>query len=100
MEYVFVALERQKPVRSTSDACTVAEVFVKGNKDIELTLSIDHSGVRTTAGLYNHTHDLINLESLSLLLEYSDGLGMEEVLNRNDMQIQQDQIDRARDSLP
>ena len=78
--------------------CTVAEVFVKGNKDIELTLSIDHRGVRTTAGLYNHTYDLINLESLSLLLEYSDGLGMEEVLNRNDMQIQQDQIDRARDS--
>ena len=100
IEYVFVSLDRQKPVRTTSDACIVSEVFEKGNQDIELTLSLDHQGVRTVAGLYNHTYDLTNLESLSILLQYTDALGLEENLNRNELQIRSDVISRAQDALP
>ena len=100
IEYVFVSLDRQKPVRTTSDACIVTEVFEKGNQDIELTLSLDHQGIRTAAGLYNQTYDLTNLDSLSILLQYTDALGLEENLNRNEMQIQRDAILRAQDALP
>ena len=89
-----------EPVRTTSDACTVAEVIEKGNKDIQLKLSLDHQGVRTVAGLYNHTYDLTNLESLSILLQYTDALGLEENLNRNELQIRSDVISRAQDALP
>ena len=78
----------------------VTEVFEKGNQDIELTLSFDHQGIRTVAGLYNHTYDLTNLDSLSILLQYTDALGLEENLNRNEMQIQRAAISRAQDALP
>ena len=100
VEYVFISLDRQKPVRTTNDACTVTGVFEKGNKDIELTLSIDHQDVRAVAGLYNHTYDLTNLNSLSILLQYADALGLKEDLNRNDLQILRDEISRANDALP
>ena len=100
IEYVFISLERQKAVRINSDACSIKQLFEKGNKDLELTLLLNHDGVRDSGELFEHRHDLVNLESISILLEYSDQLGLEEKLNRNDLRIGEENIERAFDITP
>ena len=100
IEYVFVSLNRQKPVRINSDACSIKQLFEKGNNDLELTLLLNHSGVRDSAELFEHRYDLVNLQSISVLLEYSDLLGLEEKLNRNDLRIGEESIERALDVIP
>lgn len=98
VEYTFLSLDRLQPTRASSDSCTIAEAYLKNGGDLELTVSINHSRVRSDAGLFDHSHALVNLDSFALLLRYADVLGLEEELNRNDLVIEQDSIERAPDS--
>lgn len=97
VNYDFAVHSRTLPVGYTSSNCTIQEVNFRPDGKLMVKIDVNHENIRTQIGLSPHPDSLFNLESLSVLFSYSDVLGIEQVMNSQDLRIQEQQISRSED---
>ena len=97
ISYDFAVHSRTQPIGYTSPNCTIQEVNFRPDGKLLVKIDVDHENIRTQIGLFPHPDPLFNLESFSVLFAYSDVLGIEQVMNSQDLMIQEGQITRSDD---
>jgi hypothetical protein len=98
VNYDFAVSSRTQPIGFSSTNCTIQEVNFRPDGKLNVKISVGHENVRTQIGLHAHPDSLFNLESFSVLFAYSDILGVDQVMNSQDLRIQEEQISRSDDS--
>ena len=75
--------------------CQINSSQISPNNELTLRVYVEHENLPT-----HDNYELFNLESYSLIISYSDPLGVNSNSNPWDLKISSDEIERAPDSIP
>jgi len=94
-EYRYYNLDGELVEDSQIQNCMILSSQINPNNELTMAVEVIHSNLST-----HEIYILFNLESYSLILNYSDPLGVSSISNSWDLTFESEEITRAPDSLP
>lgn len=94
-QYQFMQVNRPIPVVIAKENCEIKSVRLRTDGTMQVNFQINHSSIRTDAGLFEHQNYLFNLASISVKFQYFDLLDVTETTDYSDLTIDANQIKRS-----